>query len=327
MLRRVIKDTRPILELFPLVGRFLKIWWQKQFKTELELIKGTHQNTNEHPSILHFSFNKAASQYIKTILCRCTVENGMTLVDINSYSFHSDFPFLDHLSAEEMEKYHHIFKAQGYLYSVFGGMIEGIPQLDKYKIILFARDPRDILVSEYYSMAYSHSAPSRTGNKFDNYMNLRKKAREIPIDDYVIAESDRVFDTYQRYQNLLLNKYPNTYLTTYEQMVMDFGGWLKALIDYCELSVSKELFQSLVSENDRSKKPKKENIRQHRRKGKPGDYKEKLKPETIRYLDTKFELVLETFGYNYTTFRNYDYKNGAETHMKQLSCVSQNTDL
>ena len=74
------------------------------------LIKGTHKNSNKHPSIIHFSFNKAATQYVKSILRRCAVENGMVPVGIHDYAFNADFPYLDHLSAKEMEKYMHIFK-------------------------------------------------------------------------------------------------------------------------------------------------------------------------------------------------------------------------
>ena len=84
----------------------------------------------------------------------------------------------------------------GYLYSVFGGMIEGIPSLEKYKVILVTRDPRDILVSDYYSIAYSHSVPSKTGNKYDKFMSKRNKAREYTIDDFVISDpSDRPYIT------------------------------------------------------------------------------------------------------------------------------------
>ena len=46
-----------------------------------------------------------------------------------------------------MENYKHIFKSKGYLYRVFGGMVEGIEDLENYKIVLATRDPRDILVS------------------------------------------------------------------------------------------------------------------------------------------------------------------------------------
>jgi len=300
----MVRKAKSLVNYFPSpierLGR--RIYVQQQFKTELELIKGKHQNENEHPSIIHFSFNKAATQYVKSILIRCAIENGMAPIAIHDYAFHTNFPRLHRLSAKEMAKYHHIFKQRGYLYSVFAGMIEGIPHLEKYKVVLVARDPRDILVSGYYSIAYSHSVPSKTGDKYEGFMKQRRTARKLTVDEYVIAESGRVYDDFARYQSMLLEKYPNTYLTTYEQMVSDFGGWLDGLVGYCELDVSKSLFESLIQENEHLT-PKREDIHKHLRKGQPGDYREKLKIETIEYLDAKFASILARFGYN-TTVRD-----------------------
>lgn len=281
----------------PPIARFLnKHLRRKRFRIEKALIRGTHINHNPHPSILHFSINKAATQSIKSILKRCALENGMTPVEIHEYAFNSDFPFLDHLSAEEMKAYRHIFKPEGYLYSAFGGMIEGIRQLDRYKTVFVGRDPRDILVSGYYSIAFSHSLPERKGDKFHRFMANRESARAVTIDAYVRSQAERVFQIFQRYQQLLLDRYDHVYVTTYEQMVTDFEAWLRQLLAYCELEVSEELFTAIVKENER-RKPRTENIQHHMRKGRPGDYKEKLQPETIAYLNATFEPILRCFNY------------------------------
>lgn len=88
---------------------------RRRFRVELDLIKGRHQNENAHPSILHFSLNKAATQYTKSILRRCAAQNGMIPVGIHDYAFHTDFPYLNHLSAADMLKYQHVFRSTGYL--------------------------------------------------------------------------------------------------------------------------------------------------------------------------------------------------------------------
>ena len=288
---RVINNFNRVSKIFVKSLPFIKqSLVKKSFETELTLIKGAHEAKSKHPSILHFSINKAATQYVKSILKRCAEVNNIIPIQFSDYAFNTKFPFLDHLSVEEMEKYKHIFKKEGYLYSVFGGMVENIEELDKYKIVLVTRDPRDILVSRYYSIGYHHGVPAKAGDKRDKFLFERKKARESTIDDYVILESNRVHDTYSRYQTLLLEKYRNTYLTTYEHMVTNFNSWLKSLIEYCEFNLSNQWIQSLVEQHER-KKPIKENIYTHLRKGKIGDHKEKLKPETIMYLDKKFKFI------------------------------------
>ena len=297
MSRSAKNNLKSLLKYFPVLDQYLyKQVHKRRFKTELELIQGIHENTNKHASIIHFSFNKAATQYVSSILRKCAVENGMTPVGLNEYAFNIDFPFLDHLSAEDMQQYKHVFKSEGYLYSVFGGMVEGVPNLEKYKIVLSTRDPRDILVSSYYSVAYSHPVPRTSGRKQDTFVSKRSVARESTIDDYVLSECDKVYDIFSRYKELLLDKYENVFMTTYEQMVSDFESWLTNLVAYCELELSQEFTQSLLKENE-ANKPKEEDATQHNRKGQPGDYQEKLQPETIETLNETFKPILERYRY------------------------------
>jgi hypothetical protein len=297
MLTKLKSCSKLMLNRIPPIERYLKeVDLQRKFSVELDLIKGRHQNQNKHPSIIHFSLNKAATQYTGRILKQCAVENGMVPVSIHGYAFHTNFPYLDHLTAEEMEKYRHIFKPNGYLYSVFGGMIEGISELEKHKIVLMIRDFRDLLVSEYYSIAYSHIAPYKLGNKYELFVEQRTKARESSIDEYAVTESNRIYNTLQRYKTLLIDKYPNVYITKYEDMINDFSGWLNNLLYNCELNIRPDFFTALLGKNERIK-PKDEDVQRHMRKGKSGEYKEKLNRETIEYLNEKFSSMLLTFGY------------------------------
>lgn len=275
---------------------------RRRFKTELRLIHGTHRNDSAHPSIIHFSFNKAATQYVKSILKRCARENGLVTVAIPDFAFNSDFPRLHRVPAEEVAKHRHIFKQRGYVYTAFAGMVEGIPRLEEYKVVLVTRDPRDILVSGYYSISYSHRAPSKTGDKYKDFMEQRRAARQQTVDEFVVAECGRVYDEFARYERLLLEEHPSSYLTSYEAMVSDFGRWLNGLADYCELNVSRRLFDSLVREQERTT-PRREDVRRHVRKGRPGDYMEKLSVETIEHLDAIFAPILSRFGYD-TGVRN-----------------------
>ena len=302
MLTKLKSYSKLMLNVIPPLDRYLKnLKLQKEYKVELDLIQGRHHNENMHPSIIHFSLNKAATQYTGCILIECAVENGMVPVGIHGYAFNTNFPYLDQLSAKEMEKYKHIFKPYGYLYYVFGGMVEGISELEKYKTILMVRDPRDILVSEYYSIAYSHGVPDKQGNKYKRFIDLRKKVRGSTIDEYVIAESNAVYNILQRYKTLLIDKYPKTYVTKYEEMLNDFSFWLRRLLDNCELDISHEFFSDLIDKNERLK-PTEEDVHNHVRRGRPGEYEEVLKRETIEYLNSKFYALLLTFGYKLNSF-------------------------
>jgi hypothetical protein len=68
------------------------------------------------------------------------------------------------------------------------------------------------------------------------------------------------------------------------------------LLLHCDLTIGEELFTALIEKNERVK-PKDEDIQKHMRKGEPGEYKEKLKQETVKYLNVKFSSMLLNFGY------------------------------
>lgn len=263
---------------------------------EYALLKGKDIATTTHPSILHFSLNKSATQYTKRVLNEAAESVGLVNAHLNGYAFHSDFPYLDDLSAVEMAQYQYLFKSKGYLYSVFGGMIENIPNLSDFLVVWMIRDPRDILVSSYYSTAYSHPTPGKRSNKTADFQTKRQTAQQLSIDDFVLQESEALRQVYQRYIDLLLPHHPNCYITKYEEMVADHEQWLSDLLAYCQLSISDELKAKLVAQNKRMK-PKGEDKNAHMRKGVAGDFREKLQDETIEKLNVRFGAVLGRFGY------------------------------
>ena len=301
-INRIFQRIPPIANSF--AGRRLhEVLLRRTFRAELDLIEGKHdtpdttpRDASTRPSIIHFSMNKAATQYTRHILEQCAVKHDMTAVNIHAYAFDSDFPYLDQLSAEEMRAYQHIFKSTGYLYSTFGGMIEGIPDLERYKTLLMVRDPRDILISEYYSTAFSHATPAPYGNKHTRFARERTHAAQSAIDDYAVAESERINTIMLRYKNLLMDRYSHVYITRYEEMTHDFSDWLHRLLDYCELEISRDSFAAFVEKHEQVR-PRAENIHRHTRKGRPGEYKGRLRPETIEYLNQKFSPVLSAFEY------------------------------
>lgn len=296
MKQKIKKASRKIARQVPLVSN----WWNNwEFRVERNLIEDRYQKSSPppstHRSIIHFSMNKAATQYVRRILRSCAKENEIVYAGINDYAFHSNFPYLNALSAAEMEQYHHIFRPYGYLYSVFGGAIEGIPNFNDYDVILMIRDPRDILTSNYFSMKHSHQPPEGQ-NKIAKFMKKRTLAQNVDVDEYVLQQKEEIFQTYQRYLDLMIDQ-PNVYVTRYEDMIADFPLWLDNLLGHCSLNISSQLKQSLLDEADKSR-PKTENTSQHMRQVNPGNYKNKLQPNTITQLDCFFSQILTKFEYS-----------------------------
>jgi hypothetical protein len=286
-----------LLRHLPVAGRAIRQFQlRRNHPTEWALIHHRHHTTNARPSILHFSVNKSATQYVKELLSRVGAENAMTPVHLHGYAFNSDFPFLDHLSAEEMRKYGYLFKPQGYVYTVFGGAIEGIPQMEEFRTVLILRDPRDVLTSMYYSSAYSHTVPDATGNKRRYFLERRAHTRDISIDQFALEYAERERAIYQRYTDVLVRKQAGIHLTCYEDMTADFDTWFNDLLAYCGLEISRALRQTIYAKAQQIR-PAREDIHAHVRKGMPGDHREKLQPETIENLNEIFAQVLKDYHY------------------------------
>lgn len=269
-------------------------FFHDRFRVEKALLAGRHRHRSTRPSILHFSFNKAATQTVKKLLMACAARNGLTPALLHDYAFHHSMPFLDHLSQEEMGKYAHLFKPEGYLYTVFGGMIEGIPELERFKVVLVVRDPRDILVSDYFSIAYSHAIPE--GEKKDVYLSRREAALASTLDDHVMANAAKLRAVFERYEKHLFPACPGVHVARYEDMVEDFPAWLDALLSACGLEISESMRRQMIEDNE-ARRPKGEEIHKHLRRGMPGEHREKLLPETIAELDSLFEQPLARFNY------------------------------
>jgi hypothetical protein len=80
-------------------------------------------------------------------------------------------------------------------------------------------------------------------------------------------------------------------------MIGDFPTWLDRLLAYCQLEISAGLHQELLNEARRSSHKKQEEVSQHHRQVTPGEHRQKLKPETVDYLNNYLADVLEGFGY------------------------------
>jgi hypothetical protein len=265
-----------------------------RFPVERQLLEGTHVSDSLHPSIIHFSVNRSATQYVRRILRQLAKENGITPADLSHYSYSNDMPYLDHLTAEQMEVYKHVFKPKGYIYSPFGGFVHGIPDLEKYLIVLVIRDPRDVVTSLYYSMAFSHRLPDRR-DRAEAFLADRQRIRQMSVDEFVLQEIGRFCGRYRIYMKELHGR-RNVLVTRYEDMINDFPQWLEAILEFCSLSCHEATRAKLIAEASESSKSV-ENKMSHKRQVIPGDHRRKLKPETIVRLDAELADVLSRYGY------------------------------
>ena len=269
------------------------LWLRRKFAVELALLRGESPSASTHPSIAHFSLNKAATQFVKSILTRAGAEAGLVPVALHSLAFASSLPYFDDLSAEEMEPYGVALRPRGYVYSPFGGPIEGV-SFDDFRVVLMVRDPRDLLVSEYFSVAFSHMLPPDRAKR-RTFAAQRRFAIENGVDAYALRYCERMRLTFERYARQLLGR-PNVHFTKYETMIADFEPWLRDLLAFCALEPSAELMRTFLDEGS-APAPSVADTRVHRRQVSSGEHLRKLKPEIVERLNESLAPVLAEFGY------------------------------
>lgn len=184
--------------------------------------------------------------------------------------------------------------------------------VDEASIILHLRDPRDVLVSMFYSYCFMHAG------EIEAHTGYRKEVAEAGIDRFVLdmvgpsfyeyrgdygigsrykKHVGTVLDRYERYLTEVLSR-PNITVVSYEEMVLAFPSWLEKIVDAFNLPDPGETCAVVTARHANSVAAGEEDVWSHKRKVTPGDHREKLQAGTIRQLDQIFASVLERLGYS-----------------------------
>ena len=161
------------------------------------------------------------------------------------------------------------------------------------KHLFQVRDPRDILVSEYFSIGWSH-----TDQNWDEAEKARRqKIQQMTIDQYVVQEPQiGKYPLVKRYQPLLKQiGSDNICVVKYETMVHDFPKWLATVLPLVGLGSSADISFLTSHYIDEFQADKSDGS--HKRNVASGDHKKKLAPQTIEILNERFAPVLQALGY------------------------------
>lgn len=164
------------------------------------------------------------------------------------------------------------------------------------KLLMLRRDPRDVAVSLYYSIRFSHTSKTRNPEGFK-----RKKAalKSLDVRDGIAEETARTAIRQFKATFKFLDRYPQTCLTTYEQLILDFGGWYRTVCDHLELSgdeaarIRKRIEPSLAA-------PKKVNPSKHKRRVIPGNWREVFDDRLRTMFEEQVGRELEKAGYTWS---------------------------
>lgn len=165
----------------------------------------------------------------------------------------------------------------------------------RVKRIFHVRDPRDILVSQYYSYGWRHCEEG-----FDQgRIRQRETIRSMSIDEYVLNQKSVLQPLKLHYADLIHRQpYELRQVVRYEEMVLDFPRWLERVMQPFEFH-----FPALVKKRFairfRNEFRPDDNPQSHKRSVVPGDYLVHLQPKTISQLNEILEPELRALNYDF----------------------------
>jgi hypothetical protein len=191
-----------------------------------------------------------------------------------------------------------VFLPHGCCYGGFRGLPGGmaIPAFGKGRSVLLVRDPRDMLTSLYYSIAFSHRPPpsQEAGSLVDAFNDQRHAALESSVDAYALQYAPVVLRIFETMERKTAGIEPKCY--RYEDVIFRKLDWIRDVLAYLDLAVPDRVVAAIVQRNDVL--PAAENAGAHIRRVTPGDHREKLAAATIAQLDDILAPVLRRYGYD-----------------------------
>ena len=169
-----------------------------------------------------------------------------------------------------------------------------LPEMEQHRIF-HLRDPRDILVSEYFSFGWIHPTDETP------LENRRDQIQKMSVDEYVVLQSEQSsWPVDQKYAPLVDYQFDDECETVlkYEQMVTDFPKWCFKAVKASGIRFPFVATARLAWRYRKEFKTSGEALK-HKRRITPGDFRDKLKPGTIEVLNKRFEPILKRFDYEF----------------------------
>jgi hypothetical protein len=250
-------------------------------------------NRPDLPSVTAFALHKAGSVLLNNILQDLSREIDLTYVSIADEFFRIGLPWQKAPKCTS-----DIFLAAGYCYGgfrVWPSTFE-IPIIATSRSVLLVRDPRDRLVSLYYSLKESHPEPGDklASTKID-FIAKRRLARSLDIDKFVRHRAAEFISRLSIYRTELCEKYPAK-IYRYEDVIYDKENWVADLVGHFGWSVPSKAICSIAAQHNVI--PTSEDKSKHIRQVHPGNFRKHLKPETITYLNDVFAEEMAYLGYD-----------------------------
>lgn len=252
------------------------------------------------PPVFALSVRKSGSSVFNQMVTALGAANGYGFIDIGGTL----------LSQNVLRKQWQHDRAMGEILRpgiIYGGFREmpfaltGRPLFDSSPKILMVRDPRDVVVSDYFSTAYSHPIPEPSRGRDDaRQLLLRKRSQALntSIDEWAVREIEGILRTMAEYSEILDSS--TSLVVRYEDYIFEKPALLRTIAAHVGWRADEAVIGQILQWAD--VRPSQENPREFVRQVVPGDHRAKLTSNTILALTNRSAATLRMFGYAEASF-------------------------
>jgi len=253
-----------------------------------------HRNNNTRIGINVYSIHKSGTMFLHKLfkdICQNT--------SFNYFSENNHPPNHTHLHKDIAQSFCQCPIRDYDILALPDSMEDALQGLQKFKnidqiiCIFHVRDPRDLLVSKYFSQGWIH-----VGFDTGPSAEYRKWVQSVSIDQFVLADNI-TYTVKTRYDNIVKMhsmKLPGAVYVRYRDMVLNFREWLSQVISPLNFENEELIADYYYRKYCDEFEPKAETF-SHKRKVIPGDHKVKLKPATIEKLNAIYSDVIRIFNF------------------------------
>jgi len=260
-------------------------------KQKRVLGKKTPSSNSEFDSVILFTTHKCATNFISKLLIELENETDYIHYDYGYLvgGFVDKFKITGDYETYINPNYKFLFSKNGEIYGPQRKPLD-FPGLENYKKIFFLRDPRDVLVSAYYSFGKTHKTPNQKNIK-KRFIKERNRINQMSIDEYAIEQAEEwLLPLYKNYE-LHHNSECNSIYLKYEKYTENPEAFIEEIFDFLQVDLP-----SLAIDLSKKANPIQNKIdnESHQRSGRSGQWKNELSLDTQRKINI---LLKDTLNY------------------------------
>lgn len=244
-------------------------------------------------SFYAFSVHKNGSTLMFDMIGAVSRMVGFPAASIPDFIFNEGILFKDWRNKRELA----VYFRKPWLYYGFRElpelMFDESLELRQRKFVFLARDPRDALVSEYFSFGRRQGSHALPQNNPEAVMKIIRSQDELSIDDYVLGRAKVYRDKLLTYRSAL--DFERGLILRYEDAYFDKRKLLIDTFEHFGIAVPADVISEVAARFD--VRPEQEDDTRHIRQGLPGDHVRKLAPATIVRLNDELRDTAAFFGY------------------------------